>query len=34
MVSLSDDLADFPIEWREKLFESHVKPFGADVHNR
>ena len=34
MVSLSDDLADFPIEVRQKLFESHIKPFGANVHDR
>ena len=34
MVSLSDDLADFPIEVREKLFESHVKPFGAHITDR
>ena len=34
MSSLSDSLADFPLEIRQKLFESHVKPFGADVHHR
>ena len=31
MTQLADALADIPLELRIELFESHIKPFGADI---
>ena len=34
MSQLNDAYADLSVEDRILLFESHLKPFGAEIHNR
>ena len=34
MTQLNDVFADIPIQDRKKLFEAHIKPFGANVHHK
>ena len=34
MTQLNDALADIPLVMRERLFESHIKKFGADNHQK